>query len=99
LDHFLKEIKERITWEIGEEVYGDSFVKRGLPLIVMNCDRKAGRIYQRVIIGKQRGRDDFQHELDDLTCYAIYANLYYRMLKETLGEEDAPQPQGPEGSE
>ena len=79
VDTLLEEIKKDLKWEC--KAFGDSMAFRGLPPLAVHCDRKAGRIYRRVM-NDLGGRDDFQHDLDDLLRYAIYANLYYRMLKE-----------------
>jgi len=78
LEKLLKEVKDRVARECL--IHGDTFAQVGLPALAVNCQRKAGRIFARVIKDKP-GSNDFQHELDDLLEYAIYTNLYYRILR------------------
>ncbi len=64
----------------GSKKHGDAWAFSGLPMLVSDCYRKAGRAY-RYVIRDQKGKGDLEDELWDLVIYSVYTLLYYRMLK------------------
>jgi len=73
-----------ILWEIKR--YADTTTFAGMPTWAVHCKRKADRLYNRVL-RDSFGRDSCQHDLDDLLRYAVYTNLYYRILRESKKPE------------
>lgn len=86
LSSLLTEIEKSVKLE--SKLYGDGFVSRGLPNLVIGVDRKSTRVYKRVI-HDATGRDSFDHDLGDLVRYAIYLQLFYRMC---VKEGKLPKP-------
>ena len=84
-DEFNKELESlfediRAQVAVNQQQYAGDWAWTGLAGLVFGVVRKAGRLWD-IFIENKAGKDKLDDEFEDNLMIAVYAVLYYRMLR------------------